>query len=50
MKKIITLCTIVFTLLTFSVSASNVGHKYKKPSKSHKIRHHHNHSDPSYTN
>ncbi|WP_299247683.1 hypothetical protein [uncultured Cytophaga sp.] len=48
MKKIIALCTIVFTLIAFSASAaiSSQGHKYKKP----KAKHHRSHTDPSYSN
>lgn len=52
MKKLIVFSTIVFTLLAFNVSAATAshGHKYKHPSKSHKVRHHHGHADPSYQN
>ena len=52
MKKLIVFSTIVFTLLAFNVSAATAshGHKYKHASKSHKVRHHHGHGDPSYQN
>lgn len=52
MKKLIVFSTIVFTLLAFNVSAATAshGHKYKHPSKSHSLRHHHGHADPSYQN
>lgn len=52
MKRLIVFSTIVFTLLAFNVSAATAshGHKYKHASKSHKVKHHHGHSDPSYQN
>ncbi len=51
MKKLIVLSTILMSLLALNVSAatSTPGHKYH-PSKSHKVHHHHGHSDPSYQN
>lgn len=52
MKKIIGLCIALFTLVAFSASASTFenGHKYKKSSKAHKVKHHHKNADPSYNN
>ena len=52
MKRLIVFSTIVFTLLAFNVSAATAshGHKYKHASKSHKVKHHHSQSDPSYQN
>jgi hypothetical protein len=51
MKKLIVFSTIVFSLAALNVSAmtDSRGHKYH-PSKSHKVHHHHGHSDPSYQN
>jgi hypothetical protein len=52
MKKLIAFSTIVFTLLALNVSAATTSHrhKYKHPSKSHKVKHHRGHGDPSYQN
>jgi hypothetical protein len=51
MKKLIVFSTILMSLLALNASAAitSHGHKYKA-SKSHHVKHHHGHADPSYQN